>query len=180
MSTPEHRERLSLLDELLRPEGRLVPRVLGVFRFDPKVYSEIAGEPGATPQAFAVVIATALITGIGQGSLVLAPLAVACVLFIWMVVAALVWAAAELTVGDRSHYAPLLRCLGFNYAWFALLIGYGLPWIGTAFGWAAVGLCLASNVLATRQVLEVSTQRAFTICAIALGTPLLLVLIVAG
>ena len=58
-----------------------------------------------------------------------------------------------------------------------MLIGSGLPLIGGLFGWAAVGLALASGVLATRQALGTSTGKAVTIYAVSLGTPILLLLL---
>ena len=178
MSTPEEPDAPGLLAELIHPEGRLLPRVSAVFRLDPRVYSEVAGDPGAIPQAFAVVIGTSLLVGIGSGSIAGALVGVAWSISIWLFVAALLWGAGALLVGERSRYAPLLRCLGFAYAWFALFIGYELPVVGFLLGWAAVVLCLASNVLAVREVLGVSTERAAALCALALGLPLVVLWLV--
>lgn len=174
MSTPEETRSHRLLAELIDSEKRFAHRLRGVFRLDPGTYREIAEDSSAIPQAFTVVMATAVIVGIGSGSIAMFFLGVAWTIFVWLMVAALVWSAGTLTVGSSVDYGPLLRCLGFAYAWFALFIGSALPWIGFLFGWAAVLLCLVSNVLATREVLQVSTERAAGICALALGAPLLL------
>ena len=163
-----------LLAELIHPEGRLLQRVAGVFRLDPALYSEVAEDPGAIPQAFAVVIATSVLVGIGQLSLAGIFIGMAWAIAMWLLIAGLIWGAGAVAVGERSHYAPLLRCLGFAYGWFVLFIGYELPWIGGLFGLAAVGLCLVSNVLAVRQVMGISTGQATAICATALGVPLVL------
>ena len=178
MSTPEEPSPPGLLAELIHPEGRLLPRVTAVFRLDPEVYTEVAADPGAIPQAFAVVIGTSLLVGLGSGSIAGALIGVAWSISVWLFVAALLWGAGALVVGERSRYAPLLRCLGFAYVWFALFIGYGLPGIGFLFGWAAVVLCLASNVLAVRQVLAITTERAAALCALALGLPLVVLWLV--
>ncbi len=173
MMTPEEPKPAGLLAELLHPEGRLLARVSGVFRLDPNTYSEIAKDPGSIPQAFAVVIATSVLVGLGSGSMAGIFIGVAWSIVVWLVVAALVWGAGALVVGERSEYAPLLRCLGFAYAWFVLFLGYELPFIGPLFGLAAVGLCMGSNVLAVRAVLGISTERAIAICAVAVCVPLL-------
>ncbi len=172
MTTPEEPKPAGLLAELVHPEGRLLPRVLGVFRLDPNTYSEIAKDPGSIPQAFAVVIATSVLVGLGSGSMAGIFIGVAWSIVVWLVVAALVWGAGALVVGERSEYAPLLRCLGFAYAWFSLFIGYELPLVGFLFGWGAVSLCLVSNVLAVRQVMRVTTEESAALCALALGLPL--------
>ena len=163
-----------LFAELIHPEGRLLPRISGVFRLDPRVYSEIADDPGAIPQAFAVVIATSIVVGLGQLSLAGTFIGMAWTIAMWLLIAGLIWGAGAVAVGERSHYAPLLRCLGFAYAWFVLFIGFELPLVGGLFGAAAFGLCLVSNVLAVRQVMGISTIHAVAICAAALGIPPLL------
>ncbi len=172
MTTPETRTRPGLLAEFVHPDGRLLPRVSAVFRLDPHVYAELADDPGAIPQAFAVVLATSILVGIGQLTLAAVFIGIAWTIVMWLLVAGLIWSVGAIWVGERSHYAPLLRCLGFAYAWFVLFLGYELPFIGPLFGLAAVGLCLGSNVLAVREVLGISTERAIAICAAALCIPL--------
>lgn len=170
--------RLGWFAELMYPERRLFSRVVAVLRLDPAVYGEIAGDPGAIPQAFAVVIATSVVVGIGQFSLAGLFIGMAWTIALWLLIAGLFWSAGAVLVGERSHYAPLLRCLGFAYAWFALFIGFELPLVGSLFGVAAVALCLWSSVLAVRKVLELSTERALMVCGAALGLPLFLLWVV--
>ena len=57
------------LAELFQPERRLLARLAAVFRLDPQVYEEIQTDKAAIPQAFALVIATSILTGLGQGSI---------------------------------------------------------------------------------------------------------------
>jgi hypothetical protein len=162
------------LAQLLQPERRLLLRLRSVFRLDPQVYEEIQADPAAIPQAFALVIITSILAGLGQGSIPGLFLGIVLAIVIWLVVTLLVWAVAVVWVRTDLDYSRLLRCTGFAYAWFALLIGYSLPFIGWLFGWSALGFCLASLVLAIRQVLQVYTWQALAICSSALGTPLLL------
>ncbi len=176
---PQPERARGALAQLLHHEGRLLPRLRGVFRLDPEVYGEIRGDVRAIPQAFAVVIGTALLASIGQGSLALFFLGIAGAIVVWGAVTGLVWCIGTVVTGESIELPRLLRCLGFAYVWYGLLIGANLPWIGFLFSWAAVGLCVASGVLATRQVLKTTTERALTIYVVSLGIPILLLLVAA-
>ncbi len=168
------------LAELFQPDRRLLARLGAVFRLDPAVYEEIQTDKAAIPQAFALVIATSILTGLGQASIPGLFLGIVVSIMIWLVVTLLVWGTGVFWVSRDVDYSRLLRCTGFAYTWFALLLGYSLPFVGWLFGWGALGFCLTSLVLASRQVLDVSWQRALAICSIALGIPLLLLWLVSG
>lgn len=173
------REHGGLLAELAHAEARLFPRLWGVLRFDPKAYAEIDADSRAIPQAFAVVIVTSLLIGLGGGSFTIMFLRISASLALWLVGAALIWGVATLA-NDEVRFPGLVRCLGFADAWFALLIGSGLPLIGFLFGWAAVGAAFTSLVLATRCVTGSSTRKAAAVCAAALGGPLVILWVVAA
>lgn len=164
------------LRTLLREEARLLPLLRGVFRLDPGVYAAIEQEPHATRAAFTVVIATALLWGIGQASIPLLFLSIAGAIAVWALATALIWAVGALYVPDRADYAGLLRCLGFAFAWNALQVGSSLPFLGPILRWGALALWAASMVLAARQVLHLSTGRALAVCAAALALPFLVLL----
>ena len=68
-SHSEPPERRGLLASLLSPDARFLQRVAAVFQLDRRVYAEIDADPSTIPQAFAVVIATAIVAGLGQGSI---------------------------------------------------------------------------------------------------------------
>ena len=174
MAATESSSRWGILAELLSSEKRLLHRLAGVFRLDAAIYTEIEADPHAIPQALAVVIGTAVLVGPGQGSVAGIFVGIAGGIGVWAVVTGLVWGVALAFERRSVDDTRLLRCLGFAYVWNALQLGSSLPFLGPLFLWAALLLWLGSMVLATRQVLEVSTQRAATICAIALGTPVLL------
>ncbi len=174
MAGPENTSRFGAFADFLHPEGRFLSRLGAVLRFDPAVYQEIEQDPHAIPQAFAAVIGTAVLAGLGQGSLAAIFLGIAVAILLWGFVTGLVWGVGLLLVGPRSRFPRLLSCLGFAYVWYGLLIGASLPYLGGLFSWAGVLLYLGSLVLATRQVLETSTERAALIAAIALGFPLLI------
>ena len=172
MTDPGLPERDSALSVLFRAERRLADRLQGVIRFEPRIYREIQSDAQAIPQALAVVIVTSVLAGLGQNSLPLIFLWTALAMLNWLVVTALIWAVGQLAIEGRPDYGRLLRCTGFAYAWFALLVGYSLPLVGPLFAWAGVLLSSASLVIATREVLATETPRAFAICVIALGVPL--------
>lgn len=174
------RERRGLLAELAHAEARFFPRVWGVLHFDAEAYAEIDRDSAAIPQAFAVVIATSVLIGLGRGSLTGMFLGIAASLALWLIGAALIWGVATVANDDDVDFPRLMRCLGFAYAWFALLIGSSLPWVGFLFGWTAVGAALTSLVLATRCVTGSTTRHASIVCASALGGPILLLWLVAA
>lgn len=173
MVEPERPHEPGILRELLHTDGRLVLRLRGILRFEVGVFAELEADTHAIPQAVAVVIGTALLVGLGQGSWAGLFLGVASAIALWLLATGLIWAVAVLQ-GKLGEYARLLRCLGFAFLWFALLLGAGLPLIGPLLLVAAPLLSLASMVVAARQVLGVSSVRAAAICTLALGGPFLL------
>jgi hypothetical protein len=169
-----------LIGGLLERERRFLARIEGVLRFDRAMYREIENDPHAIPQAIAVVVVTAALAALGQGSLVSIFVGLGGVIVLWMAATGLIWAVGQVSVGTSFDFSKLLRCSGFAYAWFALLLFADLPVVGPIFAGAAVVLSLASLVLATREVLETDTLRATAICGVALGIPLLVLLWVAA
>jgi hypothetical protein len=166
--------RRTFLEELLREEARLLPRLAQVFRLRQDVYREIEQDPNAIPGAFAVVLATSVLAGLGSDTPREILLGVAGALVVWLMSSGLVWAIAALILDRTPDYARLLRCLGFAYAWNALGVLAFLPWIGELFRWAAFGLWSASLVLATQAAVGSSRAQTLVICALALGIPILL------
>ncbi len=180
MDESENTSVFSEFPTLLHPRERFLARVVAVLRFDGEIYAEIEQDPHATPQAFAVVIGTAVLAGFGQGSPAAIFLGIAVAALVWALATALVWCVGVLLIGPTSEFPPLLRSLGFAYVWFGLLIGASLPYVGLLVGWAGVLLYLGSLVLATRQAFQTSTGRAALISGVALGIPLLILFWVVG
>jgi hypothetical protein len=134
----------------------------------------------AIPQSIAVVVATSVLAGLGRNTMPLIFLWTSLAMLNWLVVTALIWSVGRLLVEGGADYPRLLRCTGFAYAWFALLVGYSLPLVGPLFAWMGVLLSFASLVIATREVLATETPRAFAICVIALGLPVATLFWLAG
>jgi len=149
--------------------------VRGAFRLEPDIYAEIDRDPGSIPQAFAVVIGSALVAGLSWHPYLMF-MAVAGLLFAWLVAAALIWAVASLMLREEADYARLLRCLGFAYVWVTPLLFANLPLLlGSLISLVAIALLFYSFLLATRQVLAVPIERAALICGIATLLPILLI-----
>ena len=151
-------------------------RLEGVLRFDPAIYREIEADPHGIPQSLAVVVVTAALAALGQGGLVSMFLGLGAVIVLWMAVTGLIWVVGLATTGSTADFARLLRCTGFAYVWFALLLFGSFPVVGTLCAWGAVILSFVSLVIATRVVLGTDMSRALLICALALGVPLLVLL----
>lgn len=173
MSQPDKVSSRGFWAGLLEEEARLVPRIRGVLRLDPRTYAEVDRDPASIPQAFVVVIGAALIAGL-SGSLYVLFMDIAGLLFAWLVAAALIWAVASLMTGKEVDYARLVRCLGFAYVWVTPLLFAQIPYLGRLFNLAAIGLLFYSFVLATRQVIG---EQALRVCAIALVLPYVVVLL---
>src|SRR5262249_12451528 len=127
-------------------------------------------------------VATSVLVALGQGGLGLVSVFVGLggSIVLWVAATSLLWVVARFAVDAPVDFSKLLRCTGFAYVWFALECLASVPKLGALFEWAAVGLVLASFVVATREVLEVESSRAALICAVAIGVPLLVLVSLGG
>jgi hypothetical protein len=137
------------------------------------LYEEVEADRSATPQAFAVVVLSALATGIGAlgnsgASGILWHTAVD-------VAAWYVWAAVAYAIGTRLLPAPetradlgeLLRTLGFASAPGILRVGALIEPLAFALFTVSTLWMLVAMVIAVRQALDYrSTARAAAVCAI--------------
>lgn len=141
---------------------------------DASVYEEVAADAGAIPQALGVVAVTSLIVGLGSFSFSGIFSGIAWAIFMWFASSGLVWLVANALSDDPVLYAPLLRGLGFSYAWFCLFLIEGLPLVGWLIWVSAFVLTIVSGVYAVRACMHVTTQRAAVVCGVSLLAPLLL------
>jgi hypothetical protein len=163
------------LETFFSDEARLWTRVRGAFALEPDVYAEIDRDPGSIPQAFVAVIGSAAIAGLSWSPYLMF-MAIAGLLFAWLIAAALIWAVASLMLREEVDYARLLRCLGFAYVWVTPLLFSTLPLlIGSLVTLLSIALLFYSFLLATRQVLSVPLERAALTCAIATLLPIALI-----
>jgi hypothetical protein len=146
---------------------RIVQRFLRIVRLDATVYREIQQDERATSEAAAVVVAASLLAALGAelgSSRFIGRFAVeflAGVLLYW-----LLWSWITMLVGTRvfgSHasYLQVARPLGYANGARALAILSVLGCIfGPLVGLAAWVLSLIIGVIAVREAMELSTERA--------------------
>src|SRR5262249_1019443 len=148
---------------------------IGAVSLDAPIYEEVEADPGATVQAFVVVVLSSLAAGIGARGF--GGTGAVHVAFFSMValMAWGAWALVTLQIGGRLLAEPqtvvdageLLRTLGFATApgllrIFGILPGVTIP----VFAITAVWM-LAAMVVAVRQALDyTSTARAVLVCAL--------------
>jgi hypothetical protein len=150
-------------------------RLLGAAALDAAIYEEVEADPGATTQAFSVVLLSSLAAGVGAGGL--GGSTIANVTFFSIVALLLwaTWAVIAFEIGARmlpepqtqANVGQLLRTLGFSATpgllrVFGVLPGLAIP----AFAVASVWM-LAAMVVAVRQALDYrTTARAILVCVI--------------
>jgi len=146
---------------------RIVQRFLRIVRFDATVYREIQQDERATSEAAVVVVAASLLAALGEGLNSPGFVAgfivefLAGILLYW-----LLWSWITMIVGTRlfgSHatYLQVARSLGYANGLRALSILSILGCIfGPLVGLAAWALSLIIGVIAVREAMELSTERA--------------------
>jgi hypothetical protein len=165
--------------------ARLLSRMLRAALLERTLYEEVEADRGATAQAFAVVMLSAVAAGIGSfdngGA----------VGILWTTLAALVgwyvWAYVTYLVGTRvlpsrdtvADHGVLLRTIGFSSApGLVLVLALISPISGLVFLVGALWMAVAM-VVAVRQALDyTSTARALAVCA--LGFPIYALLLAAS
>jgi len=155
----------------------MIRNVISAFLLDEEFYSQVAEDESLVGQAAIVVVVANLLGGVGAAfATESSALAGAVVGIVTGVLGWLVWSGVAYVIGVRvfggdSDYREMLRVIGFAYA--PLAIGV-VPWLGfVGAGWA-----LFAAVVAVRQSMEFSTQKAIATTAVGwaawLGTAVLL------
>lgn len=146
---------------------RIVQRIIRIVRFDTTVYREIQHDARATVEAAVVVAAASLLAALGAGLAAPRFLGGFVVeLLAGMFLYWLLWSGATMLVGTRvfgSHatYEQVARPLGYANGSRALGILSVLGCIfGPLVGLAAWALSLVIGVVAVREAMELSTERA--------------------
>lgn len=157
-------------------------RVIGAARLDPEAWEEIASGAAGLGQAALVALAAAAASSFAAATVSpdAARESAVSTFASWLLVAALLWSAANV-LGHRMRPALALRVVGFAMAPFALLFLAAIPVASVqgAVRLLAVALFLAALVAGTRQALRVETMRASLVCGLAgLGYVLLLLTMV--
>ncbi len=159
----------------MKGNSSLVERVMGVLKLDVPTFEEIEHDQSATGQAAVVVVAVAILAGIGAGlagttgfSIGGLIAAILTQLIGWVVWSAVVFFVGTKFFGGKADIGEMLRVIGFAQAPNVLGVLAFIPLLGgiaTLIGslWA-----LVTGVIGVRQGLDVSTGTAIIVMIIGI------------
>lgn len=154
-------------------------RVVGAMKLDASVYDEVEHDESALGQALTVVALGAVAAGIGSagggsggiiGGVVGSAIG-------WLVSAAFVWLIGVFWMEHTSDYPELLRTLGFASAPQLALVLALLPIVGVLVALVVLVWGFVAYVVAVREALDVSTERALVVCFLAFGAKVLTIIV---
>ena len=148
-------------------------RLIGAAALDTAIYEEVEADPGATIQAFAVVLLSSLAAGVGVRGFGEQPLANLVFVSCLALIAWAAWALLTFQIGARLMRGPethvdvgeLLRTLGFSATPGLLLVLGAMPAVTVpVFAVTSVWMLIAM-IVAVRQALDyTSTAKAIAVC----------------
>jgi hypothetical protein len=150
-------------------------RLVGAAALDPAIYEEVEADPGATLQAVAVVLLSAVAAGIGLGDLRGPDVPGTVLVSILYLLSWAAWALVTLQIGTRilpgrrtqADLGQLLRTIGFSATpgWLqalGMMPAVRVPVFSVTAVWM-----LAAMVVAVRHALDYeSTGRAVAVCVL--------------
>jgi hypothetical protein len=140
----------------------IIDRMRGAATLDIATYEEVEADTSATGQAAIVVIISAIASAIGAmgpgGPSVVGVL-------IGSLISWLLWAGITYVIGDKifggtATWGELLRTLGFAQSPRILLVLGIIPVFGYLVWFAVAAWVLVAGIIAIRQALDFSTQKA--------------------
>lgn len=162
--------------------NEVADRAVRAARLDDAVYEEVARDPEATTQAFLVILAAAILGGVGSvtagvgpliGMLIFAPAA-------WVIGSALAhFVGTRLFNAQGVTWIEVARALGFAQAPGVFNVLGIIPILGALIGLAVAIWTIVTGVFALRAALRLTTQQAvitlllsWVIAAVLLGVVL--------
>ncbi len=147
-------------------------RIIGAIKLDPATYEEVEADQSAMTQALAVVVLSAIAsgigaTGIGGGALI----SVAFVSLVgWLIWALVTWIVGTKVMPEpstRADLGQLLRTIGFSSAPGLFNVLGIIPILGGIVRMLTTVWSIVAMVVAVRQALDYSTTgRAVLVCLI--------------
>ncbi len=147
----------------------LIDKMIRAAKLDVNLYEEVEKDPGATTQAFLVVLIVSICGGIGAiGFLGTKGIIMGIIRGIigWVIWSALIFIVGVKIFKHTSDIGELLRCLGFAYSPGALNILAFIPIVGFIVLIITFIWILVTFVIAVRQALDVETGRAILVSII--------------
>jgi len=152
---------------------QIIARMLRAVQLDVDLYNEVEKDENATTEALIVVALTALCAAIGtalsgEGNLFSGIIwGVIGSLIGWLVSSATIYGAGVYLFGGTATIEELLRTLGYATSPGILRILTFIPVIGPLLGFVVSIWTLVTNVVATREALDVDTTKAIIISIVA-------------
>lgn len=140
----------------------IIDRMRGAAMLDVPTYEEVEADTGATGQAAVVVLIAAVASVIGAAG----PGGPSIVgVLVGSLISWLLWAGITYVIGDKlfggtATWGELLRTLGFAQAPRVLLVLGIIPVFGLLVWFAVAAWVLIAGIIAIRQALDFSTQKA--------------------
>jgi len=168
---------------------KFLRRVVGAALLRADAYKEIEADHAATPEAFAIVVLSALAASIGSRGWA-GGAATASFFAVAGTIAVLTWATLSLVTFEigarmlpphesRADVGVLLRALGFAAAPGVIQVLGLVPRAAAPVFAVAIVWALAATVVAVRQALDdSSTGRALAVCALALAVTIVVAAVI--
>jgi hypothetical protein len=137
-------------------------RMVGAAKLDANMYEDVEADTAANGQAAGVVALVAVaqaIGAIGEGTLGLVT-GVVSALVGWLIWAGVTYLIGAKLLGGTATWGELLRTLGFAQAPGVLSVLGIIPVVGGVVRFAVTIWILIAGVIAIRQALDVSTEKA--------------------
>ena len=173
----------------------LIDRMIRAAKLDVNLYEEVEADTTANGQAFMAVLIVSLASGIGAG-IAGVRIEEGGMWFLWglfigiatAVVGWLVWALFAYWLGTTifrgpetsATYGELLRTIGFSNSPRVLSFFSFIPFLGGLIVFVASVWALIAGVIAVRQALDFSTERAIATCIVGWLLYMLIVFLVTG
>ncbi len=150
----------------------MLDRIMGVLRLDVNTYEEIEADTSATSQAAIVVVAAAILTGIGTGldsdSFFIGFIGTA----VWALISWVIWSGITYLVGTKmfdgqADMGEMLRVIGYAQAPNMLRVLSFIPVLGGIIGFVAAIWSLITAFIAVRQGLDIDNVK--TVITVVIG-----------
>jgi len=159
--------------------NKMIERLMRIVKFDHTVWAEIEHDENANIEAGVIVVGSALLSSIGSaiggggfGGFLIGLLGG--VLLSWLLWSWVTQMIGTKLFGGEADFWEVARCLGYATAPTALGILAVIPCIGWLVGIAAWILSLVLGFFATREALDLPTDK--TIITIAIGWVVVLII----
>jgi len=160
----------------------LVSRVLRVLRFDIPVYKEVAADKTAMGQAAMVVVAAAILSGIGSLSQGLTAVLLGAVFAVltFAIYSAVATVVSRALFKGKTDFQEMGRTLGFAYAWSGIGVLGLIPVLGGVITFLSGLAGAVAGVIALRESSEFDTVKAIVTVVIAAIVAAVIVAIVSA